>query len=152
MALTDESCSQIHPVPVGVLFWRFYLGTAGLTCLGDLAFVLGDETERAMRCRIRPDHSARRCGATLSASVVGACASQPFTDLCRISHCGLSPFGRAVGSSDTQVIFRLAQMWVAGQVRAGGRGTFGDGAADAVGNRPQALALAALGRTGDLGA
>lgn len=43
-------------------------------------------------------------------------------------------------------------MWVAGQVRAGGRGTFGDGAADAVGNRPQALALAALGRTGDLGA
>ncbi len=131
LALTDENCSQIRPVPVGMCFWRPYLCTAGLTCSGDLASVLSDETERAMRCRVRPDHSA----------------SQPFRDLCRINHCGLLPFGRAVGSSDMQSTFRLAEMWVAGQVRAGEKGTFGDGAPDAVHNRPQALAWAPLGRT-----
>ena len=51
-----------------------------------------------------------------------------------------------------QSTFRLAQMWIAGQVRAGEKGTFGDAATDGVGNRPQALASAALGRTGQLGA
>ena len=151
LALTDETFAD-PSVPIGINFWRLYLDAAGLTCLVDLAFVLSDKTERAMRCRVRPDHSARRRVATRAASVVGACARQPFTDLCRIDHCGRSTFGGAVESSDTHVIFRRPQMWVAGQVPAGGKETLGDGATDAVGNHPQARASSAFWRTRKLGA